>query len=145
LYATTTVYCLIFSFILQICKGTANRTKIFSFYLYLKCGGIITEGRLQTKMTMDIQHEENELRGRHFINDEEGNMIAEITYAVDHPDTMVVDHTEVNEDLQGKNIGYQLVQAVVEHARAKGRRIVPVCSFAKAVIEKQVEFQDVLG
>ncbi len=72
-------------------------------------------------------------------------MVAEITYAVQHPDTMVVDHTEVKEDLQGQDIGLQLVEAVVEHARAKGRKIVPVCTFAKAIIERKEEFQDVLG
>ncbi len=94
---------------------------------------------------MNILHEETDIRGRHYINDESGNMIAEITYAVQHPDTMVVDHTEVKEDLQGQDIGLQLVEAVVEHARAKGRKIVPVCTFAKAIIERKEEFGDVLG
>ncbi len=94
---------------------------------------------------MNIQHEESDIRGRHFINDENGNMVAEITYAVQHPDVMVVDHTEVEEDLQGQNIGAQLVEAVVEHARAKGRKIVTVCTFAKAIMERKKEFQDVLG
>lgn len=94
---------------------------------------------------MLIQHEETDIRGRHYINDEDGNMLAEITYAVRHPDTMVVDHTEVAEDLQGQNIGYQLVEAVAEHARAKGRHVVAVCTFAKAVMERGDEFQDVLN
>lgn len=94
---------------------------------------------------MHIQHEETDIRGRHFINDEDGNMLAEITYAVQHPDTMVVDHTEVAGDLQGQNIGYQLVEAVAEHARAKGRHVVPVCTFAKAVMERGTEFQDILN
>lgn len=93
---------------------------------------------------MNILHEESDIRGRHYINDEKGNMVAEITYAVQHPDTMVVDHTEVNEDLQGQNIGLELVEAVVEHARAKGRKIITVCSFAKAIIERKEEMQDVL-
>jgi uncharacterized protein len=93
---------------------------------------------------MQIQHEESDIRGRHFINDEQGNMLAEITYAVQHPDTMVVDHTEVSDELKGKNVGFQLVGAIVEHARAKGRQVVAVCSFASAVIQKNPEFQDVL-
>ena len=93
---------------------------------------------------MHIQHEESDIRGRHFINDEEGNMMAEITYAVQHPDTMVIDHTEVADAYQGKDIGFQLVEAAVEHARAKGRTVIPVCGFAKSVIERKTEFQDVL-
>ena len=92
---------------------------------------------------MQIQHEETDIRGRHFINDEGGNMIAEITYAVQHPDTMVVDHTEVDSDLQGQHVGNDLVAAVVEHARAKGRKIVPVCPFVKSVMERKPEYADV--
>jgi uncharacterized protein len=97
------------------------------------------------KKKMRIQHEESDIRGRHFIMDEQGNMQAEITYAIRHPDTMVVDHTEVSDDLRGKNIGYQLVEAAVEHARAKGRHILPVCSYARAVMDREPKFRDVLG
>lgn len=93
---------------------------------------------------MHIQHEESEIRGRHFIIDDAGNMVAEITYAVQHPNVMVVDHTEVAEDLQGQQIGQQLVESVVEHARAKGRKVVPVCPFAKVVIDRHADMQDVL-
>lgn len=103
---------------------------------------MVTEGNNEN--IMHIQHEESDIRGRHFINDEEGNMLAEITYAMQHPDTMVVDHTEVSDVLKGKNIGFQLVGAVIEHARAKGRHVVAVCSFASAVIEKNPGFKDVI-
>jgi predicted GNAT family acetyltransferase len=98
------------------------------------------------KKTMDmrIQHEESEIRGRHFLNDEAGNMLAELTYAVDHPDTMVIDHTEVTEELRGQHIGDELVQAAVEHARAKGRNIVPVCPFAKKLIERNPEWKELV-
>jgi uncharacterized protein len=100
---------------------------------------------LYTKRHMHIQHEESDIRGRHFINDEKGNMLAEITYAVRHPDTMVVDHTEVSEELKGKNIGKQLVEAVVEHARAKGRKIIAVCPFTRSVLEKSDQYKDVIS
>jgi uncharacterized protein len=93
---------------------------------------------------MRIQHEESDIRGRHFITDEQGNMLAEITYAVQHPDTMVVDHTEVNEDLRHQNIGHELVEAVAEHARAKGRLIVPVCPFTRSVMTHNRSFQDIM-
>lgn len=92
---------------------------------------------------MHIQHEESDIRGRHFIMDEDGNMKAEITYAVQHPDVMVVDHTEVDESLRGQDVGKSLVEAVVEHARAKGRSIVPVCPFVRAEMDRNETFQDV--
>jgi predicted GNAT family acetyltransferase len=94
---------------------------------------------------MHIQHEESDIRGRHFITDNDGNMMAEITYAVQHPDTMVVDHTEVKEELQGQNIGHELVSAVAEHARAKGRQVIAVCPFALAIMKKDDNFSDILS
>lgn len=94
---------------------------------------------------MRIQHEESDIRGRHFINDDDGNMVAEITYAVQHPDTMVVDHTEVDEKYQGQNVGKDLVEAVIEHARAKGRNIVPICPFVRSIVEKKPEYNDVVA
>ncbi len=93
---------------------------------------------------MHIQHEESDIRGRHYINDESGNMLAEITYAVRHPDTMVVDHTEVSETLKGKNIGKELVSAVVEHAKLKGRHIIAACPFTRAVMQKTEGYRELL-
>ncbi len=93
---------------------------------------------------MRIQHEESDIRGRHFINDEQGNMLAELTYAVQHPDTMVVDHTEVKESLRDQKIGHELIEAVVEHARAKGRHIIPVCPFAHSIMTRDGNYQDVV-
>ena len=105
--------------------------------------GMVHEEHGEIRSAMQIQHEETDIRGRHFINDESGNMVAEITYAVQHPDTMVVDHTEVEQDLQGQHVGNDLVEAIVEHARAKGRKIIPVCPFVKAVMERKPEYSDV--
>jgi predicted GNAT family acetyltransferase len=57
---------------------------------------------------------------------------------------MVIEHTEVDEVLRGKNIGYELVHAGVEYARHHGLKIIPLCPFARSVINKKPEFQDVL-
>jgi len=57
---------------------------------------------------------------------------------------MVVEHVEVDPALRGQGLGEQLVGAAVEWARANRRQIVPMCSYARAVMAKTVEFQDVL-
>ena len=58
---------------------------------------------------------------------------------------MIIDHTEVSDALRGKNTGYQLVKAAVEHARTHNMKILPLCPFAKAMMEKRKdEFGDVL-
>ncbi|MBA2746436.1 MAG: N-acetyltransferase, partial [Flavisolibacter sp.] len=52
--------------------------------------------------------------------------------------------TEVDDELRGQNIGLQLVQAVVDYARSQKLKLIPLCSFAKSVIDKKPEFRDVL-
>ncbi len=94
---------------------------------------------------MNIEHHESAGRGSFFIKNEEGKKLAEITYMIEPENILLVDHTEVASELQGQNIGLKLVEAVVEEARSSGRKINPVCTFAKAIIEKKPQFSDVLA
>jgi len=91
---------------------------------------------------MIIKHSEEGDNGVFYI-EENGQLLAEMTYQKDN-ESMVVDHTQVDESLQGKNVGFELVEKGVEYAREANLRMVPVCEFAKAVIEKTKKFQDVL-
>ena len=93
---------------------------------------------------MEVLHEKDGSTGRHYINSDSDETIAEINYSLKPPNTIVINHTGVDEELQGKNIGFQLVEAVVKQARAEGKKIVPVCSFAKSIIEKSEDFKDVV-
>jgi predicted GNAT family acetyltransferase len=51
----------------------------------------------------------------------------------------------VDESLEGKGLGKQLVEAAVEHAKSKQIKIFPKCRFAKSVMELVPEWQDVLS
>jgi predicted GNAT family acetyltransferase len=46
---------------------------------------------------------------------------------------LIIDSTEVDDALRGKNAGKQLVEAAVKHARAHNYKIIPLCPFAKSV------------
>lgn len=91
---------------------------------------------------MEIQREEHGRKGAFFI-DEYGEWIAEMTY-VKTGDTIVIDHTEVDEKLRGENIGRDLVKAAVDYARENNLKIRPDCPYARKVIESTPEYQDVL-
>ncbi|MGD9563537.1 MAG: GNAT family N-acetyltransferase [Pyrinomonadaceae bacterium] len=91
---------------------------------------------------MDIQREEHGRKGAFFI-DEDGEWVAEMTYIRNGPDTMVIDHTEVDEKLAGQGVGKKLVAAAVEFARANGLKIRPLCPYTRKVIESTPEYQDV--
>ena len=96
------------------------------------------------KTVMLIQHTETGTKGVFFIQGEDDSMLAELLYMKKQPSTMIIEHTEVSDKLKGQNVGYQLVNAAVEYARLHGLKIIPMCPFAKAMINKKPEFHDVL-
>jgi predicted GNAT family acetyltransferase len=50
---------------------------------------------------------------------------------------LLLTHTGVPVELRGRGIAARLVQAVVDHARAQGLTLVPVCSYAAAYLRRQ--------
>ena len=93
---------------------------------------------------MTIQHKQLNNRGVFFI-EEDGEQVAELVYASGGNNMIIIEHTEVDAELQGRNIGYELVHKTVEYARSHGLKISPVCKFAKAVFDKKPDFGDVLA
>jgi len=90
-----------------------------------------------------IQKKEEGSGGKFFI-EEDGKNIALMTYKKSGEDTIVIDHTVVDESLQGEGIGKDLVAEGVKFARENNLKIVPQCPFAAKVIRETPEFQDVL-
>jgi len=91
---------------------------------------------------MQIQHESSETKGTFFI-EKDGKRIAEMTYSKAGETRIIIDHTEVSDEGRGQGLGKKLVTAGVEFARQKDLKIMPLCPFAKAIIQKTPEFQDV--
>ena len=94
---------------------------------------------------MQIHHKQTEHKGVFYVQPEGEEILAEMIYMKRGNDTLIVEHTEIDEELQGQNVGYQLVNAVVEYARTHHLKIIPMCPFTNAVIHKKPEFQDVLA
>lgn len=92
---------------------------------------------------MNIQSEHHEKGGRWFV-EENGKTVAEMTYISSGPSRIIIDHTEVDEELRGKGVGYDMVALAVEKARAESLKILPLCTFAKSVFNKKTEYADVL-
>lgn len=90
----------------------------------------------------EITREEGDSKGRYFavVDSHE----AEMTYSRMGESTIIIDHTGVPDALRGRGVGQALVKRGVEDARAEGRKVVPLCPFAKAQIERHAEWQDVL-
>ncbi|HRI79401.1 MAG TPA: GNAT family N-acetyltransferase [Cyclobacteriaceae bacterium] len=93
-------------------------------------------------MLMEIKLETSDDKGTFFI-EENGQRLGEMVFSK-YPDRILIEHTEVNEALQGKNAGKQLVAAGVEYARKNNLKVVPLCPFARKVFERVKEYGDVL-
>ena len=79
-----------------------------------------------------------------FFVELDGEIAAEMVYSMPSEDKMIIEHTEVDDVLRGKDVGYELVHAGVEYARQRGLKIIPLCPFAKKVFDKKPDWRDVL-
>jgi uncharacterized protein len=69
--------------------------------------------------------------------------LGELIYRIEG-DHLIIDHTEVSDSLKGKGAGKQLIAAAVAYARKNSLKIVPLCTFASAVIKRVKEFHQAL-
>lgn len=88
------------------------------------------------------QHEDN---SKGYVKAmEDGKEAGRITYVWTGIDKIIIDHTEVDPTFGGRGVGKKLLMALVEFARNKNIKIVPLCPFAKAMFDKMEEIRDVL-
>ena len=92
---------------------------------------------------MLIQNKKVGNKGMFFVEND-GHILAEMVYSMPLPDKMIIEHTEVSDELKGQHVGNQLVYTAVEYARAHNIKIVPLCTFANAVFKRNPEYADVL-
>lgn len=93
---------------------------------------------------MIVQHKRTGGRGMFYV-EYEGEIAAEMIYSMPSEDKIIIEHTEVGEELQGQNVGYELVHAGVEYARHHGLKIIATCPFARAVLQKKPDWADVMA
>lgn len=73
---------------------------------------------------------------RIYYADPSGTVLAEITFPEVEPGVYCIDHTVVDDSLQGQGIAGQLVQMAVEQIQAKHGTVTATCSYAKHWLEK---------
>ena len=58
---------------------------------------------------------------------------------------MSLDHTETPAAARGRGMASQLVEGVLEIARARGLKVVPRCPFVSAYLVRHPEFSDLVA
>lgn len=92
---------------------------------------------------MEIQHVSSDSKG-YFRAIEDGKEAGRITYSRAGDDKIILDHTEVNDEFRGQNVGKKLVLEAVDYARNHDVKILPLCPYAKSVFDRTAAIQDVL-
>jgi len=90
----------------------------------------------------EIKREDSESGGR-YVTVIDGHE-AEMTYSRAGTARIIIDHTGVPRELGGRGVGKALVHQAVLDARKEGFKIIPLCPFAKATLDKMPEWQDVV-
>ena len=70
--------------------------------------------------------------------------VGELTYTRGSGGRLVANHTGVDDSLRGTGVGKALVERLVADARGEQLKVVPLCSFVKALFQRHREWSDVM-
>lgn len=92
-----------------------------------------------------IIHQEDNSKFGSFYVEENSERIAELAYTWRGKELISIDHTGVDESLEGKGVGSALVEKIVDFAREKKIKLLLYCPFAQTVFKRKPEYNDVLS
>lgn len=73
----------------------------------------------------------------------QGDALAVLDYELE-VGKIILSHTGVPQVLEGQGIGSRLARAGLDYAREHGLKVVALCSFVAAYIEKHPQYQDLV-
>ena len=97
-------------------------------------------------MTRKVSIEREELNGVHeFVLRIDGERLGFLEFTRPDVGVMRIEYVEVAPELRGTGLGRQLVANAVDFAREAKLRIVPICSYARAVIQRDPAMSPLLA
>jgi len=90
-----------------------------------------------------FKQEEDGQRGK-FIILENDTPAGEMTYVWAGKDKFIIDHTGTYEKFEGKGYGKQLVTKGIAYAKEKDVKIIPLCPYAKKVMEADKTLNEII-
>lgn len=91
---------------------------------------------------MSAEVRDNPVQQRFELDTDEGPAVAHYRW---DGDLMVIFHTEVPRDLRGRGIGEVLVRGVLDEARRRKLKVLPLCWFVREFVERNPEYRDLLA
>ncbi|MFC5652489.1 GNAT family N-acetyltransferase [Paenibacillus solisilvae] len=112
-------------------KGTVAKMK--------ETGALLKDFGKPDKTDGDIVREKNAF----YFCMEEAGQIGEISYMPSDRHIWVINHTFVSPPYRNQGIAHRLLARLVETARAEGKQIIPICTFAAAEFKRDPAYADV--
>lgn len=88
---------------------------------------------------MDFKYESERI----YLENEEGECIAEVTFPVIGENKVNVNHTYVDRSLRGQGVADKLLTALAQDLKKNNKTAVASCSYAIDWFEKHPEYKDV--
>lgn len=92
-------------------------------------------------MAVEITHNLDSQRYEITVDGERAGFVD----AREEGNTVVFPHTLIQEKFEGQGLARQLVIFALDDVRARGKLVVPHCSYVKRFIERNAEYQDLLA
>ena len=97
-------------------------------------------------MPRNISIDREELNGVHeFVLRIDGERLGFLEFTRPDVGVMRIEYVEVSPALRGTGLGRQLVAKAVDFAREAQLRIIPICSYARAVIQRDPAMSPLLA
>ncbi len=93
--------------------------------------------------SLTIHLQEGDRKGMAYIGQPDQPNAA-MTFTKAGTELMIIDHTEVEDALRGQQVGRKLLDRLVQLARERNLKVLPLCPFARSVFQKDESIQDVL-
>ena len=93
---------------------------------------------------MELINEDSEGKGGFFAMEGEVQM-GEMTYIWRGEDKILIFHTGVEPEYEGRGIGKKLLMEAVNFARKNNVKIIPLCPFVGAMYKRMPEIRDTLA
>lgn len=92
---------------------------------------------------MNIVHSEIGSKGL-FLAKNGDKRLGQLSYSRASEELIIVDHTEAFEEGKGQGVAKALVFEMVDWARRNRQQVIPLCPFAKSIIERNAQLRDVI-
>ncbi len=90
---------------------------------------------------MEFKHDSNRI----YLEDQDGKLIAEVTFPAVSESVVNINHTFVDDSLRGQGIAGKLMEEVVKQLQSENKKAYLTCSYAVMWFGKNKQYSDLVS